>query len=242
LKRGETWLAKIVHREIASDPTGVHTVQPAADEPTYEGKTLAQWLALLRRERSAKQLHEACKALERLATGDDTTEAVAAVLIAIRVHDSQSAYESDGGGTRLILEEVRLLLASREQTAVVPALIDELDRRDEANLDFILQYLLLTNDSHLAFVNEQLLAHMERLAADDRSQFRIQALSVLQRITSKEATTRRLVAALSDRDVDVRLFAARRDAIERSACHIHVASSRGLRRVASSSRSGLAVR
>ena len=73
LKRGETWLARIVHREGAADHG-----HPAVDEPTYEGKTLAEWLALLHRERSTKQLYEACQALDKLAIGDDTAKAVEA--------------------------------------------------------------------------------------------------------------------------------------------------------------------
>jgi len=205
LKRGETWLAKIVHREGVNE-----SAHPAVDEPTYEGKTLAEWLALLQRERSVKQLCEACQALDKLATGDDTEGAVAAVLVAVRVHNSNTYYQEVGEKTRVHLwGTVQQLLATRDQNAVVTALMNELDRGDEANADFILYYLSQTYFSVRPIANEQLLGHIERLAINDNSQIRMQALSVLRKIGSEEMATRRLVAALSDREVEVQLFAAR---------------------------------
>jgi hypothetical protein len=205
LKRGETWLAKIVHRAGTTD-----NGHPVADEPTYEGKTLAEWLALLRRERSAKQLYEACQALDKLATGDDTADAVAALLVAVRVHNSNAYYQEVGKKTSVHLwGTVQQLLATRDQNAVVTALTNELDRGDEANADFVLYYLSQTYFSVRPVANEQLLRHVERLATNDKSQIRMQALSVLQKLGSELVATRRLVAALSDREVEVQLFAAR---------------------------------
>ncbi|MBI2481587.1 MAG: protein kinase, partial [Planctomycetia bacterium] len=205
LKRGETWLARIVHRDGVND-----SAHPVVDLPTYEGKTLAEWLALLRRERSAKQLYEACQALEKLATGDDTADAVAALLVAVRVHNSNAYYQKEGGKTKVRLwDTIQQLLATRDQNAVVTALTNELDRGDEANADFILYYLSLTSVSVRPVANEQLLGHIERLATNDKSQIRMQALGILRKIGSEEMATRRLVAALSDREVEVQLFAAR---------------------------------
>ncbi|MDA1050670.1 MAG: protein kinase [Planctomycetota bacterium] len=224
LKRGETWLARIVHRETITDekrasPSGEMyggmesmdggAMPPASREPTYEGKTLGQWLALLRRERSAKQLVEACRALDKLGLGDDTEEAVAALLVAMRVQHSNENYESETGESIRLWDTVHVLLAGREQTAVVTALTNELAHRDEANAEFILNYLLLTNQRVRPFATGQLLAHIERLATDEESNVRTQALGVLRALGSEETATRRLVAALSDRDGEVQLFAAR---------------------------------
>ncbi|HUG68836.1 MAG TPA: protein kinase, partial [Pirellulaceae bacterium] len=202
LKRGETWLAKIVHRD---GTTG--NGHPAVDAPTYEGKTLAEWLALLQRERSAKQLHEACQALDKLAVGDDTAKAVEAVLVAVRVHTSNTYYQVASGAKTRLWDTVRQLLFKRDQTAVMTVLTKELDRREEANTNFILNYL----SSHYNLrphVSEQMLAHLEQLATGDDYLIRIQALGILKKLGSEEVATRRLVAALSDREMAVRLFAA----------------------------------
>ena len=69
LKRGDTWIAKIVLRRansglVVTDANARDPVSP--DEPTYEGQILTQWLRLLRRERSPLQLHDACKTLDKL--------------------------------------------------------------------------------------------------------------------------------------------------------------------------------
>lgn len=50
LKRGETWLAKIVHQE----GTPVVTA-PRPEGPTYDGRSLDQWIALLLQDHSPKQ-------------------------------------------------------------------------------------------------------------------------------------------------------------------------------------------
>jgi HEAT repeat protein len=205
LKRGETWLAKIVHRGDTNEGG-----RPAVNQPTYEGKTLAEWISLLRRERSAKQLFEACRALDKLATGDDTAEAIAALLVAVRVHKSDDNYqtESNSRGIR-VWDTVRFVLEHREQSAVVAALTNELAHPEEANAGFILEYLSRTYPVAGSPVNEQLLKQVEQLTADGDPVIRMQALSSLRKIGSPETATRRLVAALSDSDVDVQLFAAR---------------------------------
>ena len=224
LKRGETWLAKIVHRRDARETQlvqGAEERQPVvapvgdvytgrvSDEPTYEGKTLAQWLAQLRRERSPKQFYEACRALGKLATGEDTAEAVAALLVATRVHDSRAYYREDTRAPIYLWNTVQSLLASRDQRVVVAEMTTELDRPDEANSEFILSYLAVYHARVRPFVNERVLSRLERLSTNDSSQLRMEALSILQKLGSEEAAARRLVAALSDRDVEVQLSVAR---------------------------------
>lgn len=205
LKRGDTWLAKIVHHEgkavqqMAANET---TQIPSGDAPTYDDKTLQQWLTLLRRERSPRQLYEACNALEKLATGDHAAEAVEALLVAVRVHDSRAAHQSGGSRTVLLWSKVRDVLTGRDQHVVAAALAKELDDREGCS-DFILNYLAVR-----PFVNERLLVHIERLSGAENPQVRTQALQVLRAAASQEVATRRLVAALSDRDASVQLFAA----------------------------------
>jgi HEAT repeat protein/tRNA A-37 threonylcarbamoyl transferase component Bud32 len=204
LKRGETWLARIVHRGDTNE-----VGRPTVNQPTYEGKTLAEWLALLRQERSAKQLYESCQALDKLVIGDDASEAVEALLTAVRVHSSYDSYQAASGSKLRLWDTVEQFLAKRDKTLVMEALTKELDRHEEANKRFILEFL----SSHYVTrtsVSAGMLVHVEQLAADDDYFTRIQALSVLQKLGSEDAATRRLVAALSDRETDVALYAARR--------------------------------
>lgn len=216
LKRGDTWLAKIVHRQSSNrtgDTTAPFVMTGETEKPpvgpTYEGKTLDQWLALLGQERSPKQFFEACQALEKLATGDDTEQAVAAVLLAIQFHDRNAVYIKGENQVHRLWEVAEELFQNREQDIVVDVLTKQLDQRDDAYSKFILEYLSHTADDVRPVVTERLLTHVERFVTDQRSQHRYQAIGVLLLLATEEVATRRLLGVLSDRDADLQLYAAR---------------------------------
>lgn len=204
LKRGETWLARIVHRSTAL-PLVSTADQP--DAATYENKTFAQWIGLLQRERSATQLHEACLALDKLTDGHDERSALAAVLVAVRYHDHQASY-STPNGTGLVRSTVQSFLQNRDQHAVVESLTKELANKKAGSTDFILRYLHLNRDQMKSKIDAPLIQQIERLTSDESAMRRTQALGILKTVASTEIAVRHLTAALSDRDVSVRLLAA----------------------------------
>lgn len=228
LKRGDTWVARIVEQTGSAPPGApVNAVgnQPAvqqqrpmtignqqqiantAEAPTYEGQTLDAWLAVLRRERSAKQLYEACRALSKLATGADTARAVDALLTAAQFHDRNTRVATGGQSTALVWSSVRMLLGSRDQTVVVESLNRELARNNPRTRDFILYYLSRGVNKQ-QYANDELLGHIERLTHDDSLRVRQEALGVLQRIGSENTILRRFLAALSDTEPAIQLMAA----------------------------------
>lgn len=212
LKRGETWLARIVHRDppnadrTVADPR-LHPTSPTppAGVPTYSGKTLDEWLTLLDTERSPEQYHGACRALDKLGTAEDTYRAVAALLRGIRVHDA----ETELAPRVQLWHVVKRLFRTREQAAVVAACQEELAEDHANSTDFVLSYLAQEQRTVGEHATPELLRHIERLTTDDAPSRRITALGILHGLGSEEVASRRLVAALSDRDVEVKLFAAR---------------------------------
>ncbi len=251
LKRGETWLAKIVHRSRDAETQETANLSASDDQrrlslgkPTYEGRTLQQWLGTLRTERSPQQYYEACRALTKLATGQDAADAVRALLVATRFHDSVAHYQGEDGGFNRLWSTGQTFLADLDQTVVVQVMTDELDRGDGANVEFILSYLASWDVNVRPFVSENLLAHVERIAMDEQSPFRIHALNVLQKIGSREAATRQFVAALSDPEIAssvVRRSVVDRNEIECAASGCEIASTCSLGNAGAASRGGMAI-
>ncbi len=216
LKRGDTWLAKIVHRQTlnevseSTDPlattwnaTARHT------SPTYEGKTLDQWLVLLETERSPNQFIDACMALEKLAIGAETERVVTALLSAAKFHNRDEVTVHGTKGAHRLWKFAEDLLARRDQSVVVTSLVNELDRGEETHAELVLEYLKYVGQDVRPAVTEPLIAHLENLAIDPKSEHRQDSLELLQSLASKEVATRNLIRTLSDQDVKLQLFAAR---------------------------------
>lgn len=216
LNQGETWLAKIVHqpKPAADDDADMlpvlraEDIPPAIDQPTYEGKTLSQWLALLRKERSPKQFYEACMALNKLATDSDNSESAHAVLIAVRYHNRYT-YHRDSQDREVSLWNIAQgFLRSCDQGVVVEAVTKELEQAERANVDFILDYLSDLAAAVRPAVNPDLISQLERIATDPDSDSRRSALEALRSVGPEDVAVRRLVAALSAPSLNLRLYAA----------------------------------
>ncbi|QDV44084.1 Serine/threonine-protein kinase PknB [Stieleria neptunia] len=216
LKRGDTWLAKIVHREPSDQtaPVADSLADSMADasrslsagQPTYEGKTLPQWLSLLRTERSADQVDKACKALQKLGSEDDTAT-VDALLLAVKYHTGSS---KPSGSVNTIWSSVQNVLAALDQTVVARAMAESLNDEGQANTPFILRYA----SDHASLLEpvetDGLVDQIQTIAATPLSSQRISALNAFKAIGSEETTERLLRSALDDAQVGVRLYAANR--------------------------------
>lgn len=222
LNRGDVWLAKIVHRPNAAAAQMGTAVDMGMDmemdtsmdrddtpQPTFEGKTLSQWLLQLRTERSPGQLLEACEALAKLAEKENMAETVSAMLAATRPHNGRTIYRKADGDGISIWSTVQQFLATQDQNIVVAEMTTELERRDGANRDFILDYL--SDYRHLTrpAADEKLLRLIERIAVDQNSASRMRALVVMNLVAPAEMAIPRIVTALSDPDVAVQLYATK---------------------------------
>ncbi|MCG8648730.1 MAG: protein kinase, partial [Pirellulales bacterium] len=213
LKRGGTWLAKITHRDaagsisspLATDPNRGGTRQALV--PTYEGRSLQQWLVLLRTERSVKQLHEACQALSKLADQGDSSELVSALMEAVKYHGASASYSVDGRPFT-VWYSVQEILAIVNQEDVVKALNRELEQGDDANVQFALEYISRSQDQIKKYVNGPLLDNLSRLAAGNSVKVRIEALKACNQLADREVADRLLLDALEAKDFQVSLAAA----------------------------------
>ena len=205
LRRGETWVAKIVHSDDRGPGEDVISGASVASsiEPTYDGKTLEQWLAQLRRDRSTKSFYEAMQALELLVNGENADEAVAAVLAAVRHHDEGAFYRWDSslGGGEQVWDSAHQFLSDLDLSVVSEAIAEEL-QRPEANTPFIL-YFLASHPEIYRVADERLLIHIERLAKDN-----LRALLLLQNMAPGFAEPY-LRAALRDADPQRKLLSAK---------------------------------
>jgi serine/threonine protein kinase len=216
LRRGETWLARIIHQPSATAAKTFNNRdaavdrgqrEPSSDAPTFESKTLAQWLELLRRERSPKQVYEACRALKKLASGEEADETIDAVLVATRVHDATAFYQSDTQ-QHIIWRTVQDLLKGMDQQKVLAALSHELQRTDQVSRQFVLNYLMSYEPTALPKISDELIGQVEQLATESPSNLRISALLALRVIAPAQEAAASLVTALSARELEVQLFAA----------------------------------
>lgn len=213
LKRGDTWLAKIVHRDNSADITRQisEITEPSTSNeitrPTYEGKTLNQWLTLLRTERSAQQVYEACEALQKLDAPDDT-DTVQALLHAVRYHSGGSYIKTDDGDTSTIWNSIQYALAGRDQRVVANELTNCLKKSDNENLAFILRYVADFADRLRPAASEPLIEQLRRIADDPLSDQRIAGIRAIQAIAAKEVVTRTMAKALQSDDAAVQLYAA----------------------------------
>lgn len=202
LKRGETWLAKIVHKE--GDPVAA---APRTEGPTYDGRTLDQWIALLLQDRSPKQFHEATRALDKLATGPREGEAITALLTAMRYHKWYADFQDEGGKEQSISTVVNDFWNGRDPKLLVNAISDELNQGNENSIDFILKSLVPTSGHLRPHLDKKLQNHLIKLAGNETPQRRIDALNAVYFLTGPDVVAKQLVLALNDTDPSVQLFA-----------------------------------
>ncbi len=202
LKRGETWLAKIVHKE--GDPVAA---APRTEGPTYDGRTLDQWIALLLQDRSPKQFYEATRALDKLATGPREGEAITALLTAMRFHKRHADFQDDGGKKQLVSSVVNDFWNGRDPKVLINAISNELDQGNENSIDFILKSLVPTSAHLRPHLDEKLQNHLIKLAGNETPQRRIDALNAVYFLTGPDVVAKQLVLALDDTDPSVQLFA-----------------------------------
>jgi serine/threonine protein kinase len=205
LKRGETWLAKIVHKE--GDPVAA---APRTEGPTYDGRTLDQWIALLLQDRSPKQFHEATRALDKLATGPREGEAITALLTAMRFHKWHADFQDEGGKEQSISTVVNDFWNGRDPKLLINAISNELDRGNENSIDFILKNLVPTSGHLRPHLDEKLQNHLIKLAGNETPQRRIDALNAVYFLTGPDVVAKQLVLALNDTDPSVQLLAIRK--------------------------------
>jgi serine/threonine protein kinase len=138
LRRGETVVTRITRRGPAEpvdtllDTRIAETPPTAAPGPTYEGKTLHEWLALLERERAAPQVGAALNAIERLAdleSGQEISEVV--LRVAPKLRDSYASHVL--GIVQKALEPQAVMETVLEQLATDDV---EWQRRVVRNLEF----------------------------------------------------------------------------------------------------------
>ncbi len=206
LKRGETWLAKITQR--ANNAVASQS-QPQPNTPTYEGKSLDQWISLLVQERSPKQFYEGTRALTILASGHREREAIDAVLVAMRYQDPNASFKSDSGETMRLSSNAYSFFRRRDHQLVVAAIANELDPFDEANGKFVLSYL--TSASYLNDqVSEKLIKVLQRLTRDASPEIRSNALDAFYYVVRGDVAAKQISAALTDTVPTVQFSAARK--------------------------------
>lgn len=222
LKRGETWLARVVQKAdnspIDSTDTlwdkfgqsqlaaGVHAESSA---PTYEGKTLQQWITLLKTERSPKQLYEGCQALTQLAVGAKQNEASEALLEAVHFHSSYATFEIAAKSHAKLWDSVRNVLARFELNTVFDELSKKLETRNEAHTKFAIHFLSKYHSpSQEPITHPGILEHLQDLAKHKDSQIRQGILTILAQHTGPEFAATHLAKALTDEDRNLQLQAA----------------------------------
>ncbi|WP_197454953.1 protein kinase domain-containing protein [Stieleria varia] len=214
LKRGETWLAKIVQRDsatMAATPTSDSTSPAIAsiDQPTYEGKTFDQWLRLMLQERSPGQFYEAVRAFHKLAVHEHSDEAVAAVLVASRYHEGDAEYKTASGETVSLLRTAQEFFDACNREVVINALSEELDNPTTANRSFIVNYLTYARIIY-PLKNETLRSQLEQIVRDEMAaeELRFGTLRTYCRVSDREDRIKLLMPRLSDTDPAFQLYAA----------------------------------
>ncbi len=94
-------------------------------EPTYEGKTITQWLSLLKTERSQAKIKDALRALSHLSTDADPQTLVKAI---IRMSRSQSDLsDNEEGQSQNILQFATAIFLEMPSNVVIGELLTELN-------------------------------------------------------------------------------------------------------------------
>ncbi len=94
-------------------------------EPTYEGKTLTQWLSLLKTERSQAKIKDALRALSHLSTDADPRTLVKAI---IRMSRSQSDLsDNEEGQSQNILQFATAIFLEMPSNVVISEFLTELN-------------------------------------------------------------------------------------------------------------------
>lgn len=210
LDRGETRLARIVHRE--NKPRIAATVSSGVaetDQPTYEGKTLDQWIDVLKNERSPLRVIEGSQALSKLGTRERSDEAIKALLVAIRFHELNTRHTLDNGETVSLSSVMFDVLDACDATVVAEMLEEELAMGDVANQDFVIKCLSYRGDRLKPHASRSLLQRVNKLtndAAEERTRFA--ALNAFYEIAPMAMSVSRSLEALADTNPEMQIQAA----------------------------------
>ncbi|TWU39912.1 Serine/threonine-protein kinase PrkC [Novipirellula aureliae] len=208
LRRGETWLAKVGPKDKRSE-LGEHadTTKVDPNQPTYQDKTIDEWIDLLGRERSPEQLVHATKAFERLAEPARVGDAVAALVQVVSYQDDDDTYTSGGTDTNVVYA-VQEYLAKQDQQTVADMLTRKLGDGSDREKQFILKYLNGYTARIKGKVRDSYLPLLASLWDDDSFTGREELLFALINYAPADTLLPRLVNALDNKEAFIRLMAA----------------------------------
>ena len=214
LTRGKTVVARVVHTTetaAAAPATAIGELSTAPlPEPRYDGKSTAEWTAVLLEDRSPGRVVTALDALQKLGVDRNTAEVVKAVFHAVQFHNEFTTVPSrSGDGTRVFWESAAATLGSFDKAAVASHVSVVLDDPAYRGKPFVFFFL---NKSHGPFVSERLLNQLIHFSREGTESDRSAAISAIARTlgTDNPKFVEICRAWLADRDIFLRLHAANR--------------------------------
>ena len=138
LTRGGKKIVEVRHELTGSPRVGTDLAQspsPAPDAPTYEGKTLDQWLAELETERSPDRLARTVGALAALADEASATRAAGAVFSLMRDYSSVVIDSSPRGQ---FIKASQHAMWQMPADAVIPAMLKEMTDGNHCSREFMI--------------------------------------------------------------------------------------------------------
>ena len=203
LKRGEIVIARITQRSGSGETEKGSVQQTPVDpaEPTYKDKTLAQWLAILRRERDARTVLDCFTAIQRLDLPENSDAITEAVLFSLRTFDESESIKEDGSFRNIDTEGFDVLQAANVGKSYPELLMRELKSADPSWFRRVLRRIGRTDENYdWSAVREWLLAQLQNAPTTKPGQEKVASIFFHLRSVSRSdvetRTRKQLIDAL----------------------------------------------